>query len=73
MKGKYVGEQNIQSKLWGQQTATTTFTTFLAVLKVSNILGVLDSSEQIFPTKRSSGAPAVLFACVKLYTSAVSK
>ena len=37
-----------------------TFSKFLAVLGLSKILAILEGSEQIFPRKRSLGAPAVL-------------
>ena len=45
-KEKYVSEQNIQiSKLWGQTNShQETFTKFLVVLKVANILGPFQTS-----------------------------
>lgn len=74
MKGKIrrrTKDTNIET-LRSTNSHQETLTKFLAVLKVSNILGVLESSEQIFARKRSSGAPAVLFACENLHIQAPS-
>ena len=42
------------------QISLETFSKFLAVLGLSKILAILEGSEQIFPRKRSLGAPVSL-------------
>lgn len=44
----------------------------LSLLEVSNILGVLESSEQIFPRKRSFGGPVECLGILSLRVNVIS-